>query len=291
MRTPDILSMAELKLGPTKRLGPTKKDSHETANCVPRRDDHARSRGVSGDHHTVIIPAGATEQHGPHGPLLTDVLIPQEVARRAAPQLGAVVAPPINYALSYPHVGFTGLVHIRIPTFMALIDDLARPSPRSGFKRIVFLNGHYDNTYAIAYACANAAERMPEDARAFPINYWDGLPPEVRENFSGLKNGHACQRRRDVGGARDQPGAGGYGEGERRVPDVPGVHREHGAGAHGVLLHVPGSVYWATKSGTWGDARSANAANRRALHRRRRRSTIAVIENIEKTFAAMPRRP
>ena len=27
-------------------------------------------------------------------------------------------------ALSYPHVGFTGLVHIRIPTFMALIEDL-----------------------------------------------------------------------------------------------------------------------------------------------------------------------
>ena len=44
--------------------------------------------------HTVIIPTGATEQHGPHGPLLTDVLIPQEVARRVAPQIGALVAPP-----------------------------------------------------------------------------------------------------------------------------------------------------------------------------------------------------
>ena len=45
-------------------------------------------------HHTVIIPVGATEQHGPHGPLLTDVLIPQEVARRAAPRVNAVVASP-----------------------------------------------------------------------------------------------------------------------------------------------------------------------------------------------------
>ena len=27
-------------------------------------------------HHTVIVPTGSTEQHGPHGPLLTDVLIP-----------------------------------------------------------------------------------------------------------------------------------------------------------------------------------------------------------------------
>src|SRR6476619_3157037 len=96
--------------------------------------------------HTVIIPTGATEQHGPHGPLLTDVLIPQEIARRAAPEIGALVAPPINYALSYPHVGFTGLVHIRIPTFMSLIEDLCVAFATSGFKRIVFLNGHYDNT-------------------------------------------------------------------------------------------------------------------------------------------------
>src|SRR4029453_18141868 len=75
--------------------------------------------------HTVIIPVGATEKHGPHGPLLTDVLISQEVARRAAPRVNAVVAPPVNYALSYPHVGFTGLVCLRIPTFMSMIEDLA----------------------------------------------------------------------------------------------------------------------------------------------------------------------
>ena len=108
-------------------------------------------------HHTVIVPVGATEQHGPHLALSADVLIPQEIARRAAPTAAAVVAPPVSYALSYPHVGFTGLVHISISTFMALIEDLCLSFAASGFKRIVFLNGHYDNTYAIAYACANAA--------------------------------------------------------------------------------------------------------------------------------------
>src|SRR5215216_7035323 len=76
------------------------------------------------EHATVIVPVGSTEQHGPHGPLLTDVLVPTEVARRIAPDVHALVAPSINYALSYPHVGFTGLVHIRIPTFMSLIEDV-----------------------------------------------------------------------------------------------------------------------------------------------------------------------
>ena len=56
------------------------------------------------------MPVGSTEQHGPHGPLLTDVLVPNEVARRVAPQVKAAVAPTVNYGLSYPHAGFTGVV-------------------------------------------------------------------------------------------------------------------------------------------------------------------------------------
>src|SRR5215510_4855218 len=107
--------------------------------------------------HTVIIPTGATEQHGPHGPLLTDVYIPTEVARRVASTIGALVAPPINYALSYPHTGFTSVFLLKIPTFMAMIADLCESFAAAGFKRIVFLNGHYDNTFALAYACAMAA--------------------------------------------------------------------------------------------------------------------------------------
>jgi len=141
------------------------------------------------DHQTVIVPTGSTEQHGPHGPLLTDALIPTEVARRAAPRVRAVVAPTINYSLSYPHVGFTGLVHIRVPTFMALIEDLCLSLSSIGFRRIVFLNGHYDNTYAIAYACANVADRVGNEVKAFPINYWDGMTREEAAEFFDPSNG------------------------------------------------------------------------------------------------------
>src|SRR6476620_9603960 len=141
------------------------------------------------DHDTVIVPIGSTEQHGPHGPLLTDVLVPVEVARRVAPSVGALVAPSINYGLSYPHAGFTGVVHLGIATFMALVEDVAAGLATMGFRRVVFLNGHYDNTLAIAYACATAAERLPKGTRAFPVNYWDGMTPEETAEFSTLKTG------------------------------------------------------------------------------------------------------
>ena len=46
------------------------------------------------DSRMVIVPVGSTEDHGDHGPLWTDVYIPLAVAKRAAPDLDALVAPP-----------------------------------------------------------------------------------------------------------------------------------------------------------------------------------------------------
>ena len=223
------------------------------------------------EHHTVIVPTGATEQHGPHGPLLTDVLIPQEIARRAAPRLGAVVAPPLNYALSYPHVGFTGLVHIRIPTFMSLIEDLCVSFAASGFKRIIFLNGHYDNTYAIAYACANAADKIAKDVKAFPINYWDALTAEEVAEFSTLKTGLHANLAETSAVLRDQSRSRGHGQGERRVPAVPGLR--HGAdrpGAHGVLLHGSGIGLLGDQVRHVGRCARVHGGDRRALPAGRR---------------------
>ncbi|HEY8549126.1 MAG TPA: creatininase family protein [Vicinamibacterales bacterium] len=240
--------------------------------------------------HTVIIPVGATEQHGPHAPLLTDVLIPQEVARRAAPALNAVVAPPINYALSYPHVGFTGLAHIRIPTFMALIEDLAVCFAKVGFKRIVFLNGHYDNTYAIAYACANAAEKLPRDVKAFPVNYWDGMSPEESAEYVSLAKGMHANAAETSAVLAINPNLVDMEKANAEFPPFPdytvNTHPVHTA----FFFTSPGSVYWATKSGTWGDARQATAEMGERYIQLGVKSTLAVLENIEKTFQAMPPR-
>jgi creatinine amidohydrolase len=240
--------------------------------------------------HTVIIPTGATEQHGPHGPLLTDVLIPQEIARRAAPGIGAVVAPPINYALSYPHVGFTGLVHIRIPTFMALVEDLCAAFAASGFKRIIFLNGHYDNTYAIAYACANAAERMPKDVKAFPVNYWDGLTAAEVAEFSTLKNGLHANRAETSAILAINPALVDMDKANAEFPPFPDYTVNTGPVHTAFFFSAPGSVYWATKSGTWGDARNSTAETGERYIEAGVRSTLLVLDNIERTFKAMPPR-
>jgi creatinine amidohydrolase len=240
--------------------------------------------------HTVIIPTGATEQHGPHGPLATDVLIPTEIARRVAPQIGAVVAPPISYALSYPHVGFRGLVHIRVPTFMALVEDLCASFAAIGFRRLVFLNGHYDNTYAIAYACANAAERMPKKVQAFPINYWDALTESEIAEFSGLKNGLHANLAETSAVMAINPALVDLDKANAEFPPFPAFTVPTGPVHTAYFFTNPGSVHWATKSGTWGDARGSNPAAGERYIEAGVRSTLAVLDNIDKTFAAMPPR-
>jgi creatinine amidohydrolase len=238
---------------------------------------------------TVIVPTGSMEQHGPHGPLMTDTLVPQEVARRVAPHVGALVAPPINYSLSYPHTGFTGVVQLRIPTFMALVEDLCVSLATAGFRRVIFLNGHYDNTYAIAYACANAAERMPPGSHAFPVNYWDGLTPAERAEFMDPSQGlHANLAETSAILAID-PALVDMDVANAEFPPLPDV--TNAAAAHAAFFFsTPGSVHRATRSGTWGDARQASAEFGERYLEVVAQATVRMLEDVDKTFAAMPER-
>ncbi len=241
------------------------------------------------DHDTVIVPVGSTEQHGPHAPLATDVLIPVEVARRMAPEVGAVVAPSINYALSYPHAGFTGVVHIRIATFMALIEDVAASLAAIGFRRIVFLNGHYDNTYAIAYACAAAAERLPAGTRAFPLNYWDGMTPDEAAEFFDPSNGLHANKGETAAVLAINPDLVDMERANVEFPPFPDVTNP--APVHtAFFFSAPGSVHRATHSGTWGDAREATPAFGERYLDCVVRSTVRLLDDVERTFGAMPPR-
>lgn len=240
-------------------------------------------------HDMVLVPTGSTEQHGPHGPLLTDVLVPTEVGRRVAERMGAAVAPSINYGLSYPHVGFTGVAHLRISTFMALVEDVAASLATMGFKRIVFLNGHYDNTYAIAYACANVAPRLPTGVQAFPINYWDGMNAEEASEFFGPSTGlHANQGEISAVLAID-PKLVDMEAANAEMPPFPEMTNQ--APVHtAFFFSAPGSVYRASHSGTWGDARQATPEFGERYLSVVTDATVRVLGEIEASFEAMPPR-
>ena len=147
---------------------------------------------LEGGGRTVIVPVGSTEDHGDHGPLWTDVYIPLEVARRAAHELEALVAPPLGFGLAPDHRGASGLVHLRLQTFVSLIRDVCVTLVQSGFRRIVLLNGHYVNSWALQYAAADVYDELPGDVRIYPFPYWQGMKPEEAEQYlSGSAGIHA----------------------------------------------------------------------------------------------------
>ncbi|CAM9267162.1 unnamed protein product, partial [Sphacelaria rigidula] len=89
----------------------------------------------------VIVPLGATEQHGPNGLIGTDHMTAEAVARGVSAATGAVLAPSVNYGMSAHHGSFAGTVTLSPATFVGVVRDVAASLERSGFTHILFING------------------------------------------------------------------------------------------------------------------------------------------------------
>jgi creatinine amidohydrolase len=111
----------------------------------------------------VILPVGSTEQHGPHLPLGTDAFQVAYVAGRLGKALGAIVAPCVSYGYrSAPKSGggeiFAGTTSLSGMTLVALTRDILRAFTRHGARRIVVLDGHYENNMFLHEAIQLALE-------------------------------------------------------------------------------------------------------------------------------------
>jgi creatinine amidohydrolase len=64
------------------------------------------------DKDIIIVPCGATEQHGPAGPLGLDGYVAIALAEDAARQAEVLSAPPLWYGDSSHHLGFPGTISL-----------------------------------------------------------------------------------------------------------------------------------------------------------------------------------
>ncbi|MFO7564023.1 MAG: creatininase family protein [Enhygromyxa sp.] len=97
----------------------------------------------------ALLPTGSTEAHGPHLPISTDSIIAEEMARRAAAQLGArgfvaVRLPTLPYAVTDWAADFAGSAGISKPAAKAVLLDLARRCAAMGFDATVLVNAHLE---------------------------------------------------------------------------------------------------------------------------------------------------
>ena len=112
------------------------------------------SPALAGGSRTLLIPLGATEQHGPHLPLDTDTRIAVAVAEGVAVRLAdTVVAPAIAIGASGEHAGFPGTLSIGTKVLADVVIEIVRTAGPE-FARIVVVNGHGGNAYALRAAAA-----------------------------------------------------------------------------------------------------------------------------------------
>ncbi len=103
----------------------------------------------------LVIPVGATEQHGPHLPIDTDTRIAEATCHAAAhlADFPVPIAPPLAYTVSVGHTAkWPGTFSLSHATFISAVRDLADWSVATGWTRLLFINSHFGNDASLRVA-------------------------------------------------------------------------------------------------------------------------------------------
>jgi creatinine amidohydrolase len=141
----------------------------------------------------VILPIGATEEHGSHLPLGTDSMQCEEIVRRVADEFGALVLPPIRYGECRTTKNFPGTVSLRPETVQSIAFDIVSELARNKVRRVLVISGHAGSGHmaALRLGVLRAVEAHP-DLKAMVLSDYDIAYDLAGKEFP-RNDGHAGQ--------------------------------------------------------------------------------------------------
>jgi len=131
----------------------------------------------------LVLPIGATEQHGRHLPLNTDTIHADYFARQVAEHFDAALLPTLPISNSLEHAGFRGSFSLRPETLMQVVRDLADEAQQQNFRFLIILNGHGGN-FALGPVIRDI-NRQDRPLKILLVHSWQFADPD------------ACAARRD----------------------------------------------------------------------------------------------
>ena len=134
-----------------------------------------------GEDDRCVLPVGSVEQHAQLS-LCVDAILSERVAVEAAEPLGIPVYPAMPFGLAPYFSAYPGSMSLRVETLLAVFRDLIASVRRSGFRRVLIVNGHGGNAPVAALAKELMMEMPEMSIRYHP--WWAG--PKFTEALNGI---------------------------------------------------------------------------------------------------------
>lgn len=126
----------------------------------------------------AILPVAATEQHGPHLAVSTDIVVNEALLAAALAHLPeggeAVVLPLQPIGVSPEHGDFAGTLSLSHETLIRVLIELARGVAAAGLRKLVLFNSHGGQSHIMDIAAQKI--RRKHHMLVFPVNayrFWD----------------------------------------------------------------------------------------------------------------------
>lgn len=144
----------------------------------------------------LVLPIGAIEQHGPHLPFNTDLVVPERAAEALIERVGDAhdlwLLPPLAVTKSNEHAWAPGTIWLSPRTLLSVIEDIGRSLATLPARKLVLLNGHGGNSALLNVACREL--RLAHGWQTFlahPMVPPDqGGPSSETEGGMGIHGGH-----------------------------------------------------------------------------------------------------
>jgi creatinine amidohydrolase len=126
----------------------------------------------------AVLPVGSVEQHGPHLPMSTDLVVADTLGRAVVAahgdEIDLLLLPTLAYSKSNEHAWSAGTMWLSAQTMLAMLDDLGRCLATTPVQRLVFLNGHGGNSALLQVASRDL--RLAHGLRTFVMH--PSVPPD-----------------------------------------------------------------------------------------------------------------
>lgn len=139
----------------------------------------------------VLLPVGATVQHGPNSTFASDAMRAYQFALKIAERLypRVLVAPVMPFGIAPQHMSFSGTISLSAETFMHVLFEVVESLAEHGFDRFLFINAHPGNQGALDLLLGRIRSKLDLNTAWLSISSLAG--DEVERSVADQQSGHA----------------------------------------------------------------------------------------------------